>query len=48
MKNAPYDSLEELHMVRGVSDDFWRTIVDPEPNNPRKRHLTVWGQGAST
>jgi general secretion pathway protein K len=44
-KNAPYDSLEELHMVRGVSDDFWSTFVDPEPTNPRKRQLTVWGQG---
>jgi general secretion pathway protein K len=45
-KNAPYDSLEELHMVRGVSDDFWTTFVDPEPTNPQKRQITVWGQGA--
>ncbi len=45
-KNAPYDSLAELHMVRGVSDDFWATFVDPEPRNPKKRVLTVWGQGA--
>jgi general secretion pathway protein K len=45
-KNAPYDSLEELHMVRGVSDDFWSTFVDPEPTEPRKRQITVWGQGA--
>jgi general secretion pathway protein K len=44
-KNAPYDSLEELHMVRGVNDDFWWAFVDPEPNNPKKRLLTVWGQG---
>jgi general secretion pathway protein K len=44
-KNAPYDSLEELHMVRGVSDDFWRTFVDPDPTNPKKRTMTVWGQG---
>jgi general secretion pathway protein K len=44
-KNAPYDSLEELHMVRGVTDDFWTTFVDPDPNNPRKREMTVWGQG---
>ena len=36
-KNAPYDSLEELHMVRGVTDDFWSTFVDPEPTNPKKR-----------
>jgi general secretion pathway protein K len=44
-KNAPYDSLEELHMVRGVTDDYWATFVDPDPTNPRKRELTVWGQG---
>jgi general secretion pathway protein K len=45
-KNAPYDSLEELHMVRGVSDDFWATFVDPDPTKPDKRVMTVWGQGA--
>jgi general secretion pathway protein K len=45
-KNAPYDSLEELHLVRGVSDDFWSTFVDPEPGKPKKRVITVWGQGA--
>jgi general secretion pathway protein K len=44
-KNAPYDSLEELHMVRGVTDDFWSTFVDPDPSNPKKREMTVWGQG---
>ena len=45
-KNAPYDSLEELHMVNGVSDDFWATFVDPDPTKPSKRAVTVWGQGA--
>jgi general secretion pathway protein K len=45
-KNAPYDSLEELHMVRGITDDFWATFVDPDPTDPRKREMTVWGQGA--
>lgn len=45
-KNAPYDSLEELHMVRGVSEDFWATFIDPDPTNPKKRVVTVWGQGA--
>jgi general secretion pathway protein K len=45
-KNAPYDSLEELHMVRGIGDDFWATFVDPDPSNPKKRVMTVWGQGA--
>jgi general secretion pathway protein K len=45
-KNAPYDSLEELHMVRGVTEDFWSTFIDPDPSNPKKRVVTVWGQGA--
>jgi general secretion pathway protein K len=45
-KNAAYDSLDELHLVRGISDDFFATFVDPEPGNPRKRVMTVWGQGA--
>jgi general secretion pathway protein K len=45
-KNAPYDSLEELHMVRGVSEDFWATFIDPKPEDPQKRVVTVWGQGA--
>jgi general secretion pathway protein K len=45
-KNAAYDSLDELHLVRGVSDDFWATFVDPEPTKPHKRVMTVWGQGA--
>jgi general secretion pathway protein K len=44
-KNAPYDSLEELHRVRGITDDFWSTFVDPDPTDPRKRAMTVWGQG---
>ncbi|CAN5915461.1 hypothetical protein BH11MYX4_BH11MYX4_20940 [soil metagenome] len=44
-KNAPFDSLEELHMVRGVSEDFWSTFIDPDPTNPKKRVGTVWGQG---
>jgi len=45
-KNAPYDSLEELHMVRGVTDDFWATFIDNNPADPRRREMTVWGQGA--
>jgi general secretion pathway protein K len=44
-KNAPYDSLEELHMVRGVSEELWSTFVEPDPQNPKKRVATVWGQG---
>lgn len=45
-KNAPFDSLEELHMVQGISEDFWATFVDPDPTKPSKRIFTVWGQGA--
>jgi general secretion pathway protein K len=45
-KNAAYDSLEELRLVRGISDDFWATFVDPDPRKPGKRVMTVWGQGA--
>ncbi len=44
-KNAGFDSVEELHRLRGFSDDFWSTFVDPDPDNPGKRTLTVWGQG---
>jgi general secretion pathway protein K len=46
VKNAPYDSLEELHLVRGVGDDFWATFVDPSGGDPKKRVMTVWGPGA--
>ncbi len=44
-KNAAYDSLEELRLVRGISDDFWATFIEPEPDKPDKRIVTVWGQG---
>ncbi len=42
-KNAAFDSLEELHRVRGISDDFWATFVDPDPDSPKSRIVTVWG-----
>ncbi len=44
-KNAAFDSLEEVRLVRGVGDDFWATFVDPNPKKPKDRRLTVWGQG---
>jgi general secretion pathway protein K len=44
-KNAAYDSLDELRLVRGMGDDFWATFVDPDPSKPDKRVLTVWGSG---
>ena len=45
-KNAAFDSLEELHMVRGISDDFWATFFEPDGDDPHKRLVTVWGQEA--
>ncbi len=44
-KNAPLDSLEELRMVRGVGDDFWATFVEPRPEDPEARTLTIYGSG---
>ena len=44
-KNAPLDSLEELHLVSGVTDDFWSAFVDPQPEDPNRRIMTVWGRG---
>lgn len=43
-KNASYDSLEELRLVRGVDDTFWSTFVEPNPNDPTSRVTTVWGK----
>jgi general secretion pathway protein K len=45
-KNAAFDSLEELRLVRGMSDDFWGAFVDPKQDDPKARVLTVWGQKA--
>jgi general secretion pathway protein K len=45
-KDAPYDSLDEVRLVRGIGDDFWATFVDPDASNPEKRVMTVWGQGS--
>jgi general secretion pathway protein K len=47
-KNAPYDSLDELRLVRGMDDDRWATFVDPDESDPHKRVLTVWGQDTAT
>jgi general secretion pathway protein K len=45
-KNAPLDSLEELHLVRGIGDSFWNAFVDPDPFDPSLRQITVWGSGS--
>lgn len=44
-KNAAFDSLEELRLVRGVTDDFWTTFIQPDPDRPESRNVTVWGSG---
>ncbi|MBN2343872.1 MAG: general secretion pathway protein GspK [Deltaproteobacteria bacterium] len=44
-KNAPYDSLEELHFVHGIGDDFWTAFVEPNPEDQTTRTFTVWGKG---
>lgn len=46
-KNAAFDSLEELRLVRGINDDVWATFVEPSPDDPRSRPVTIWGQGAT-
>lgn len=45
VRNAPFDSLEELRLIRGVGDDFWATFVEPNPDDPRTRTLTIYGSG---
>lgn len=43
IKGAPYDTLEELRLVRGVDDDIWATFVEPDVEDPTSRQVTVWG-----
>jgi len=44
-KNAPLDSIQELHLIRGFTDDFWATFVEPIPNDPASRILTIYASG---
>jgi general secretion pathway protein K len=46
IKNAPFDSLEELRLIRGVGDDFWATFIDGSADDPRERKVTVYASGA--
>jgi len=46
IKNAPFDTLEELRLVRGMSDDVWATFVEPDIEDPRTRLLTIWGNNS--
>ncbi len=45
-RNAPFDSIEEMRLVRGIGDDFWATFVEPDPEDPRSRSITIYGSGA--
>jgi general secretion pathway protein K len=45
-KNAAFDSLEELRLVRGIGDDFWATFIEPNADDPKSRNITIWGQKA--
>ncbi len=44
-KNAPFDSLMELHLVRGIDDDFWSAFVEASIEDPDTRVMTIWGKG---
>jgi len=44
-KNAPFDSIQELRLVRGFTDDFWATFVEPLPNDPKSRIMTIYASG---
>jgi general secretion pathway protein K len=44
-RNAPFDSLEELRMIRGVDEDYWTAFVEPNADDPDQRLITVWGAG---
>ena len=44
-KNAALDSIQELRLVRGFSDDFWATFVEPIPNDPVSRIMTIYASG---
>jgi general secretion pathway protein K len=45
IKNAPFDSIEELRLIRGMSDDVWATFIEPEPDNIHARQVTIYGSG---
>jgi general secretion pathway protein K len=44
-KNAPFDSLQELRLVRGFTDDFWAAFVEPIPDDPESRRMTIYSSG---
>lgn len=44
-KNAPFDSIQELRLIRGFNDDFWSTFAEPIPNDPESRIVTIYASG---
>jgi general secretion pathway protein K len=46
VKNAPYDSIEELRLIRGIGDDFWANFIEPDPGDPKTRLVTIYASGA--
>lgn len=46
VKNAPFDSLQEFRLIRGVGDDFWATFVEPNSDDPTTRTITIYGSGS--
>jgi general secretion pathway protein K len=43
IKNAPFDTLEEVRLVRGMTDDVWATFVEPDVDDPNARQLSIYG-----
>lgn len=43
IRNAPFDTLEELRLVRGMSDDIWATFVEPDVDDPASRQVSIYG-----
>lgn len=47
-KNAPLDSVQELRLVRGFTDDFWATFMVPQnqAGGDENEVMTVYGSNA--
>jgi general secretion pathway protein K len=43
IRNAPFDTLEELRLVRGMSDDVWASFVEPTVDDPDTRQVSIYG-----
>ncbi|MDB4977514.1 MAG: hypothetical protein JWN48_5855 [Myxococcaceae bacterium] len=43
IRNAPFDTLEELRLVRGMTDDVWATFVEPDAEDSNTRQISIYG-----